>query len=35
VIWTVEIGGRLQLVLVVIVVAALVVEWWRFAGRVR
>lgn len=32
---TLEIGGRLELVAVVIVAAVLVVHWWRYAGKVR
>jgi hypothetical protein len=32
---TLEIGGRLELVLVVVVLAVLVVEWWRFRARAR
>jgi hypothetical protein len=32
---TLEIGGRLELVAVVVVVAVLVVQWWRFRARAR
>lgn len=33
--WVIEIGGRLELVAVVVVAAVLVIHWWRYAGKVR
>jgi hydrogenase-4 membrane subunit HyfE len=31
----IEIGGRLELVAVVVVIAVLVVHWWRFRARAQ
>lgn len=32
---TIEIGGNLQLVLVLAVAAVLIIQWWAFRGRAR
>lgn len=32
---TLEIGGRLELVLILAIVAVLVVQWWGFRARSR